>query len=167
MHGWFFSGHSAIDVTNGLSPRFPCPNWIRRHWGFGDPTLGLTHVHLVPVGSGTITCSCFTQWTVGETSRGCLGLASTRGGRPTALAGSGCLSTLLGCCGHSTLARGGRPYALARGGGLSTLTGGWLSPVRPPPEAPVDGISTWAGFFRSGLPLGWVSGSLGTGSPAR
>ena len=70
MRGWFFSSHSIINVTNGLSPLFRRPNWVRRHWGFRDPTLGLTHVHLEPVSSGTVACSSSTQGMVGRTSRG-------------------------------------------------------------------------------------------------
>ena len=37
MRGWFFSGHPIINVTNGLSPLFCHPNWVRRHWGFRYP----------------------------------------------------------------------------------------------------------------------------------
>ena len=129
MLGWFFSGHPIIDVTNGLSPLFCHPNWVRRRWGFRYPTLGLAHVHLEPVSPSTVACSSSTRGTVGRTSRGCRGLAPTCGGWLTALAGSGCLSTLLGCCSRSALARGGRPSALARGGFLSAPAGGGLTPV--------------------------------------
>ena len=129
MCGWFFSGHPIINVPNGLSPLFHCPNWVRRCWGFRYPTLGLAHVHLEPVSSSTIACSSSTRGMVGRTSRGRGGLAPTCGGWLTALVGSGCLSTLLGCCGRSTLAGGGWPSALAQGGFLSAPAGGWLTPV--------------------------------------
>ena len=104
MLGWFFSGHPIIDVTNSLSPLFRRPNWVRRRWGFRYPTLGLAHVHLEPVSPSTVACSSSTQGTVGRTSRGRGGLAPTCGAWLTTLVGSGCLSTLLGCCGHSVLA---------------------------------------------------------------
>ena len=129
MLGWFFSGHPIIDVSNGLSPLFRCPHWVRRHLGFGYPTLGLTQAHLEPVSPSTVACPSSTRGTVERTSRGRGGLALTCGGWLTALAGSGCLSTLLGCCGRSTLAGGGRPSALARGGFLSAPTGGRLIPA--------------------------------------
>ena len=80
MRGWFFSGHPIINVTNGLSPLFRHPNWVRRHWGFRYPTLGLAHVHLEPVSSSTVACSSSTRGTVGRTSRGRGGLAPTCGG---------------------------------------------------------------------------------------
>ena len=129
MRGWFFSGHPIINVTNGLSPLFRHPNWVRRCWGFRYPTLGLAHVHLEPVSSSTVACSSFTWGTVGRTCQGRGGLAPTCGGCLTALAGSGCRSTLLGCCSHSTLAGGGWPSALARVGFLSAPAGDWLTPV--------------------------------------
>ena len=129
MLGWFFSGHPIIDVTNGLSPLFRRPHWVRRRWGFRYPTLGLAHVHLEPVSPRTIACPSSTWGTVGRTSRGNRGLAPTCGGWLTSLAGSGCLSTLLGCCGRSALAGGGWPSALTRGGFLSAPAGGRLTPV--------------------------------------
>ena len=97
--------------------------------GVRYPTLGLAHVHLEPVSPSTVACSSSTRGMVGRTSRGHGGLAPTCGGWLTALAGSGCLSTLLGCCGHSAFAGGGWPSALARGGFLSAPAGGRLTPV--------------------------------------
>ena len=129
MLGWFFSGHPTIDVSNGLSPLFCRPHWVRRCWKFRYPTLGLAHVHLEPVSPSTIACPSSTRGTVGRTFRGCGRLALTCGGWLTTLAGSGCLSTLLGYCGHSALARGGQPSALAWGGFLSAPTRGRLTPV--------------------------------------
>ena len=129
MLGWFFSGHLIINVSNGLSPVFRHPHWVRRHWGFRYPTLGLAHVHLEPVSPSTIACPSSTRGMVGRTSRGHGGLALTCGCWLTALVGSGCPSTLLGCCCHSALAGGGRPSALAWGGFLSAPAGGGLTPA--------------------------------------
>ena len=129
MLGWFFSGHPIVDVSNGLSPLLRCPHRVRRPWGFGYPPLGLAHVHLVPVSPSAVTCPSSTRGVVGRTSRGPGGLALTCGGWLTALAGSGCLSTLLGGCGHSALAGGGRLSALAWSGFLSAPTGGGLTPA--------------------------------------
>ena len=87
------------------------------------------HVHLVPVSPSAIACPSSTQGVVGRTSQGPGGLALTDGGWLTALAGSGCLSTLLGDCGHSALAGGGLPSALAQSRFLSAPTGGGLTPA--------------------------------------
>ena len=129
MLGWFFSGHPIVDVPNGLSPLLRRPHRVRRPWGFGYPPLGLAHVHLVPVSPSAVACPSSTRGAVGRTSRGPGGLALTCGGWLTALAGSGCLSTLLGGCGRSALAGGGRPSGLAQSGFLSAPTGGGLTPA--------------------------------------
>ena len=160
MHGWFFSGHPIIDVTNGLSPLFHRPNWVRRCWGFRYPTLGLAHVHLEPVSPSTIACSSSTRGTVGRTSRGRRGHAPTCGGWLTALAGSGCLSTLLGCCGHSALARGDRPSALAWGGFRSAPAGGRLTPVL----LLARGSRGWSLSLRR-LWWKWFTTRMGVGGP--
>ena len=129
MLGWFFSGHPIVDVSNGLSPLLRRPHRVRRPWGFGYPPLGLVHVHLVPVSPSAVACPSSTRGAVRRTSRGPGGLALTCRDWLTALAGSGCLSTLLGGCGRSALAGGGRPSALARSGLWSAPTGGGLTPA--------------------------------------
>ena len=129
MLGWFFSGHPIVDVSNGLSPLLRRSHQVRRPWGFGYPPLGLVHVHLVPVSPSTVACPSSTRGAVGRTSRGPRGLSLTCGGLLTALAGSGCLSTLLGGCGRSALAGGGWPSTLAQSGFLSAPTGGGLTPA--------------------------------------
>ena len=147
-------------MTNGLSPLFRHPNWVRRPWGFRYPTLGPAHSHLEPVSPSTVACSSSTWGTVGRTSRGRRGFAPTYGGWLTTLAGSGCLSTLLGCCGHSTLAGGGRPSNLARDWFLSAPAGGRLTPAL----LPVRG-SRGGGLGLRWLRQKWFTTRMSIGGP--
>ena len=160
MLGWFFSGHPIVDVSNGLSPLLCCPHRVRRPWGFGYPPLGLMHVHLVPVSPSTVACPSLTRGVVGRTSRGPRGLALTCGGWLTTLAGSGCLSTLLGGCGRSALAGGGWPSVLAWSGFWSAPTGGGLTPAL----LLARGSRGWSLGWRR-VRREWLTTRMGIGGP--
>ena len=160
MFGWFFSGHPIVDVSNGLSPFLCHPHRVRGPWGFGCPPLGLVHVHLVPVSPSAVACPSLTQGVVGRTSRGRGGLAPTCGGWLTTLAGSECLSTLLGCCGRSTLAGGGRPSALAWDGFLSAPAGGGLTPALLLARGSRGWSLSWRRVRRE-----WLTTRTGVGGP--
>ena len=71
MQGWFFPVYSVIDLTDGLPPCLRRPDQIGRPRRLRGSTLGLAHVHFIPVSPGTITCSSPTWGKVGRTSRGC------------------------------------------------------------------------------------------------
>ena len=166
MRGQFFSIYSVIDLTDGLPPRLCQPDWIGRPWRLRDPTLGLAHVHLIPVSPGTITCSSSTWGKVGRTEAAGVPLVLVEAGSPLWRG----VDDFPPCLGAVVvlpwLEVDGCPPWFRVDPCLLPLGAGWVLSGRFP-EAPVDGVSVWAGFGGRGLPQGRASGVLGIGCLAR
>ena len=158
MLWWFLPCHPVVDVPNGFFPFLRRPHRVRRPWGFGYSPLGLAHVHLVPVHPSAVTCPSSTLgWLEGPSMapEGLFlpveaGLLPWRGVEVFPL-----------CLGAVAI-----PLWFRVGSCQPPLGAGWLLPCCWP-EAPVDGVSVEGGFAGSGLSLGWASGILGAGCPAR
>ena len=158
-------------MTNGLFPHFRHPNWVWRCWGFRDPTLGLVHVHLIPVSSGTITSPPLPGGQLEGPPEAAWVLPPVEAGPPLWRGVDEFLLGLEAVVIPLWLEVGSHP--LWFGVGVCPLGFGMGACPLPPgagcvlPEVPVDGVLVWASFGGSGLPLGCVLGSLGTGCPAR
>ena len=163
MRGRFFSGYLVIDLTDGLPPHLRHRDQIGRPWGLRDSTLCFTHDHLVPVSPGTITRSSPTWGKVERTPEAA--------GIPLLLEEAGSLlwrgvDDFPPCLGAVVILPwpevDGCPPWFKVDPCLLPLGVDWVPSGRFP-EAPIDGVSVWAGLSGRGLPLGWASGVLGIG----